>query len=197
MTSECPLTRRYASAYALSGGQTGVDRAALDAAPQLGLACGGWCPHGRAAEDGVIAAGYSLRETPTADPAQRTAWNVRDADATLVVTRGAPAGGTLYTLECIQRIGQPHAVIDVRESDAAAQAVRWLLAHDIGTLNVAGPRESECPGMYAETLRLLTLCLADHYTDTSGLLVFTPRYLLARSYCCKNGCRHCPYGYVK
>ena len=77
----------------VSGGQSGVDRAALDAARAAGLACGGWCPRDRWAEDGPIAASYPLTETPQRDPAQRTAWNVRDADATLVLARGAPRGG--------------------------------------------------------------------------------------------------------
>ena len=69
----------------VSGGQTGVDRAALDAALALGMRCGGWCPAGRWAEDGPIDPRYPLRETPSGDPAQRTEWNVRDSDATLIL----------------------------------------------------------------------------------------------------------------
>ncbi|MGO8056497.1 YpsA SLOG family protein, partial [Rhizobium leguminosarum] len=76
----------------VSGGQTGVDRAALDVALRLGIACGGWCPRGRRAEDGIIPARYPLIETPTARYPQRTGWNVRDADATLVIHAGQPRG---------------------------------------------------------------------------------------------------------
>ena len=75
----------------VSGGQTGVDRAALDVALDLSLPCGGWCPKGRKAEDGPIAAHYPLTETPLDSYPQRTEWNVRDSDGTLVLTRGKPA----------------------------------------------------------------------------------------------------------
>src|SRR5690606_18077806 len=84
----------------LSGGQTGVDRAALDAAFALGLPEDGWCPAGRGAEDGAIPTRYPLRETPSPDPAQRTLWNVRDSDATLVLSPRPLAGGTLLAREC-------------------------------------------------------------------------------------------------
>lgn len=77
----------------ISGGQTGVDRAALDVALELGLPCGGWCPRGRRAEDGVIAERYPLTETRSARYAVRTVRNVRAADGTLVLTRGQPSGG--------------------------------------------------------------------------------------------------------
>src|SRR5512135_124388 len=99
----------------VSGGQTGVDRAALDAARQLGLECGGWCPRGRRAEDGKVASGYPLRETPSEDYAQRTEWNVRDSDATLVLTHGRPAGGTALTIAVARRLGKPLLVLDLDE----------------------------------------------------------------------------------
>src|SRR5690606_25772528 len=87
----------------VTGGQTGTDRAALDFALEAGIACGGWCPRGRIAEDGPIAALYPLVETPTSLYEQRTEWNVRDSDATLVLTHGTPIGGTLLTLECAMK----------------------------------------------------------------------------------------------
>src|SRR5215217_2323846 len=90
----------------VSGGQTGVDRAALDVALELGIECGGWCPAGRQAEDGPIDARYPLRETPSADPAQRTEWNVRDSDATLLLTTGAASPGTELTREVARRLGR-------------------------------------------------------------------------------------------
>src|SRR5687768_4395889 len=89
----------------VSGGQTGVDRAALDAAMALGLPVAGWCPAGRWAEDGPIPARYPLTETPSADPAQRTEWNVRDSDATLLLGDGnRPSPGVDLTARCISRL---------------------------------------------------------------------------------------------
>ncbi len=82
-----------------SGGQTGVDRAALDVALDLGFPCGGWCPSGRRAEDGPLKEIYPLKETPSKNYAQRTEWNVRDSDGTLVLHRGSLSGGTAFTIE--------------------------------------------------------------------------------------------------
>jgi hypothetical protein len=83
----------------VSGGQSGVDRAALDAARELGIPNGGWCPRGRLAEDGRIARRYRLVETPSGNYVQRTEWKVRDSDGTLIVNRGRLDGGTLLTAE--------------------------------------------------------------------------------------------------
>jgi hypothetical protein len=140
----------------VSGGQTGVDRAALDAARARSIACGGWCPRGRTAEDGAVPDRYPLLETPSADPAQRTEWNVRDADATLVLTRGEPAGGTAWTLRCAERWGRAHRLVRLdREADVLGATRAWLARHTPAVLNVAGPRESECPGIGAEARALL------------------------------------------
>jgi len=141
-----------------AGGQTGVDRAALDAALAAGVPCGGWCPAGRAAEDGPIAGRYPLHETPLARSTQRTVWNVRDTDATLVLLWGPPAGGTALTLAATRRLKRPclQVRLDAENAGAAAEQVRgWLAAHRVGTLNVAGPRESEAPGVYAAARALL------------------------------------------
>src|SRR5215831_97553 len=99
----------------LSGGQTGVDRAALDVGRDYGLALGGWCPKGRKSEDGTIPTIYPLEETPTADYAQRTEWNVRDADGTIVLSWGTPEGGTALTLEIARRLEKPHLHFDLKE----------------------------------------------------------------------------------
>lgn len=133
----------------LSGGQTGVDRAALDVAAEQGLSRGGWCPRGRLAEDGPIDAGYPLRETPRRAYAQRTEWNVRDSDATLILTRGAPDGGTALTIGLARRLGRPLLVIDLEGAADPARLGPWLARHSIGRLNVAGPRESRRPGIGA------------------------------------------------
>ena len=131
----------------LSGGQTGVDRAALDAAREAGLALGGWCPAGRLAEDGPIPAVYPLSETPLARVAQRTIWNVRDSDATLILTAGRPRGGTLLALR--RAAGRkPLLVLSPEAPNGLRQARGFLSRHRVARLNVAGPRQSEAPGIY-------------------------------------------------
>src|SRR5947209_13063019 len=94
----------------VSGGQTGVDRAALDVALELGLPCGGWCPRGRRAEDGPLPARYPLTETSWEGYPQRTRWNVRDSDGTLILTRGQPDRGTALTIKLAQRLGKPYRI---------------------------------------------------------------------------------------
>ncbi len=139
----------------VSGGQTGVDRAGLDAARTAGLPCGGWCPRGRLAEDGPIDPGYPLAETPSADYAQRTEWNVRDSDGTLVVARGRPTGGTALTMTFARRHGKPLLVVDLSHGRSPEEVARWIQARAIATLNVAGPRESQRPGIGGEAQAFL------------------------------------------
>lgn len=139
----------------ISGGQTGVDRAALDAARAVGMPVGGWCPRGRRAEDGRIADRYPLRETPSAVYAQRTSWNVRDSDGTLILTMEAPRGGTALTMREAERHGKPLLHLALPGDDAHRRATAWLRENDIRTLNVAGPRESEAPGIYDRARRFL------------------------------------------
>jgi putative molybdenum carrier protein len=139
----------------VSGGQTGVDRAALDVALELGIECGGWCPAGRWAEDGPIGPRYPLAETPSADPAQRTEWNVRDSDGTLLLAAAAASPGTGLTKEAARGLGRPvYAWAATSPADVDAFR-RWLQVYRIRTLNVAGPRESEAPGIYAAARELL------------------------------------------
>ena len=132
----------------VSGGQTGVDRAALDIALDLGLRCGGWCPRGRRAEDGPLPSRYPLKDTPSADYAQRTEWNVRDSDGTLVLNRGVLDGGTALTIELARRLRKPCLVVDLDAPPEPAAVRAWLAARGLGTLNVAGPRERKRPGIY-------------------------------------------------
>jgi len=145
----------------VSGGQTGVDRAALDAARAAGLERGGWCPRGRLAEDGALGLDYPLRETPTADYAQRTEWNVRDSDATLILSPLPLEGGTLLTSQLARRLGKPWLALDPRERGALTSARRWLDENGIATLNVAGPRASH----WAEGHRLAKAFLAELLTE--------------------------------
>lgn len=148
-----------APAKIISGGQTGVDRAALDVALALGIRCGGWCPLGRRAEDGVIPAKYPLTETSSADYASRTAQNVYDADATLILVCGSPSGGTALTVEIARRAQRPCLIVDLEQPPPPGEVRRWLRRHASGTLNVAGPRESGCPGVYDKAAAFLRALL--------------------------------------
>lgn len=135
----------------VSGGQTGVDRGALDAALAAGCACGGWCPQGRLAEDGTLASRYPLRELPGGGYRARTRRNVIDSDATLVLTFGAPTGGTAATVDDCRTQGRPLRVIDaacVGVEAAVAQVDAFVTAHAVRVLNVAGPRASGTPDAY-------------------------------------------------
>jgi Circularly permutated YpsA SLOG family len=139
----------------VSGGQTGVDRGALDAALGFGFPCGGWCPMGRLAEDGPIPERYPVVELAGGDYRARTRKNVQDADGTLILAFGAPKGGTLETLRDCLRFGKPHLIVDasaVPAGDAAEQALLFVRENAIRVLNVAGPRASGWPGArdYAE-----------------------------------------------
>lgn len=139
----------------VSGGQTGVDRAALDVALELGILCSGWCPKGRKAEDGPIPNHYPLKETPVDDYAQRTLWNVRDSDGTLVLTHGEPLGGTAQTIEEATRLQKPCLVIDLTNQPSATTVLAWAKRHRVRILNVAGPRETKSPGIYKEASAFL------------------------------------------
>ena len=146
----------------VSGGQTGVDRAALDVALELGIPCGGWCPQGRKAEDGRIPARYPLKEAPTADNATRTRWNVRDADFTLVLSWGAPKGRRRLALREAIRRGKPHALVDLANADVwptRLLSLRQALA-GVAVLHVAGARESSRPGVYKAATAFLRRLLA-------------------------------------
>ncbi len=138
----------------VSGGQTGVDRAALDAAIDAGLTIGGWCPRGRKAEDGVISEHFPLRETPSEAYRERTSWNVQDSDATLVVADGDPTGGTAFTIDEARRLGRPHLIVPPAV-ERIGEVRCWLARKGVETLNVAGPRESTEPGIYERAYRLL------------------------------------------
>lgn len=148
-------------ALILSGGQTGVDRAALDAALDCGLAIGGWCPRGRRAEDGVIAERYPLVETPSKDYRQRTKWNVRDSDATLILVLGELSGGSRLTAGTARSLGKPLFVGRLDLYATAREVGEFVEAHRVRTLNVAGPRESRCPGIHARAYALLRTVFAD------------------------------------
>jgi len=145
----------------ISGGQTGVDRGALDAAIAMGISQSGWCPKGRLAEDGPIPPVYHLTETDSPEYAVRTEKNVLDSDATLILCRGCPSGGTELTLRLAARHKRPYRVVDLDDPPPLAQLRRWLSKVRPATLNVAGPRESQAPGIAAQATELLVRLFTD------------------------------------
>ena len=157
----------------VSGGQTGVDRGALDAALSLGLPCGGWCPEGRLAEDGVIPARYPVNPLRDAGYDERTVKNVEDSDGTLIITFGRASGGTARTIDVCRRLGRPHLIMDatsVTLEEAVCRAVRFVREEDIRQLNVAGPRASGEPRGYEYACSLVReLCLQCGVSQSRGL----------------------------
>jgi hypothetical protein len=152
----------------ISGGQSGVDRAALDVALARGVGYGGWCPKGGWAEDfpeppGLLAKYPYLTETPLAEPAQRTEWNVRDADACLIVVEAGGlenSSGTALANEVAHRYRKPVLIAKLGDADVLRQAALWLRVQQAkhgGALKLAigGPRESEAPGIYQRATALL------------------------------------------
>lgn len=132
----------------ISGGQTGVDRAALDVAFALGLPHGGFCPRGRRAEDGPIPPHYPLEELDTDDYAVRTQRNVIESDATLILYRYRMTGGTLLTFNLAKKHGKPHRTIRLDRACKLPTLLEWIQKTPIHTLNVAGPRASTDPEVY-------------------------------------------------
>ncbi|XSG82681.1 MAG: putative molybdenum carrier protein [Methyloligella sp. ZOD6] len=154
----------------ITGGQTGVDRAALDVALEDDIDYGGWCPRGGWAEDmteppGLLAAYPKLKETPSDDPAQRTEWNVRDADAVLLITDGSglsASKGTALAESFAEKYDKALMVMNVEDEDDVERAGIWLTelltAHTVDQdfqLSIGGPRESESPGIYQKTRDVL------------------------------------------
>ena len=156
----------------VSGGQTGVDRAALDVAIFLEVPHGGWCPRGRKAEDGPISNVYQLTETKSSSYVVRTEKNVTDSDGTLILYRNRMSRGTALTASFTRRHVRPCLSIDmsdIQTSDSedvwidqkVAEIHAWLVEEAIKTLNVAGPRESTCSGITADAHTLLLSAFAE------------------------------------
>jgi len=145
----------------VSGGQTGVDRAALDAAIELGIEHGGWCPQGRIAEDGVISADYRLWEADSPEYPVRTERNIVDSDGTLILFRERLFGGTELTRRLAVKCEKPHFLVDLAGDIDLAAVRQWLAMNKIHVLNVAGPRESNYPGIGQAARDVIRLLLSD------------------------------------
>jgi hypothetical protein len=139
----------------ISGGQTGVDRAALDAAMELGIPCGGWCPQGRRAEDGRIPDHYPLQEASSQDYPLRTRLNVEDSDGTLILSQGTPKGGTALTLKLARKLNKPFLLVDLARPADPSSVRLWVQKNHVRILNVAGPREGESAGVFEKASAFL------------------------------------------
>ncbi len=149
----------------VSGGQTGVDRAALDVAIGLKISHGGWCPYERKAEDGIIPTKYKLKQAPAPtleenlDPdaiyKKRTELNAKDSDGTLIVVKGSPIGGTLYTIEMAEKHKRPYLIFNLSENLKITDIADWIVKNNIHKLNIAGPRASQVSGIYDSAYRVL------------------------------------------
>jgi hypothetical protein len=148
----------------ISGGQTGADRAALDAAIKCNVHHGGWIPKGRLTETGRLPDKYQLLEMTTDKYPPRTERNVIDSDGTLIISHGSLTGGSKYTEKMASKHGKPNLHINFNETDiptAAKQILDWLIKSNIETLNVAGTRGSKDPNIYRDTMELMMTILAE------------------------------------
>jgi predicted Rossmann-fold nucleotide-binding protein len=144
----------------ISGGQTGVDRAALDVALKHGIECGGWCPTGRLDEFGKIPAQYPVQELEAGGFGERTLQNVKDSDGTLIIYPGKLGGGTEQTVRFSIEQRRPHQLVDaskISAEDAAKLIAGFVRNHKIDILNVAGPRQSEWHAGYDYAYRALEI----------------------------------------
>lgn len=145
-----------------------MDRAALDAALALHLPCGGWCPAHRKAEDGSIPDIYPLIETEDSSYQQRTEWNVRDADATLIIVRKIPlTGGTSFTQDLARSYSKPYFIANLKDPSVLDKTRAWLAKIQPEILNVAGPRESYEPGIYEAAKEFLMKILQSNESISS------------------------------
>ncbi|MEE8093960.1 MAG: putative molybdenum carrier protein [Gammaproteobacteria bacterium] len=150
---------RHATFSIVSGGQTGVDQGALDAASDRGVSCGGWCPEGRRSEAGMIPARYPVRELAGSGYSERTRQNVVDSDGTAIIFNALLEGGTRLTAEYCEQERRPHVLIDaatLSRAESVEVLGSFIRDNDIDVLNVAGPRASKWPDAHAVTHALLT-----------------------------------------
>ena len=146
----------------ISGGQTGVDRAALDVAIELGVRHGGWVPKGRKAEDGIISTKYNLQELCSSDYSNRTQKNVLNSDGTLIITRGGIKNGSKLTLKLVMQHGLSYFHLDLNSMDVffgAKSISSWISRNKIQILNVAGPRASQDEEIYMDSIKIIKMVI--------------------------------------
>lgn len=146
----------------VSGGQTGVDQAALLMARELGIKVGGWCPKGGLDENGrcILEQYSSMKEARTTNPNERTKLNIEDSDGTLIIVPSIPLSekikdGTLLTIEYVKETKKPYLIISLNDPNSSDPFKNWLSENDIKILNIAGPRESNSPGINQQSSELL------------------------------------------
>ncbi|MCW9035156.1 MAG: putative molybdenum carrier protein [Rhodospirillales bacterium] len=152
----------------VSGGQTGVDQGALEAALGLGFPCGGWCPKGRLSERGTIPGHFPLKETSSSNYPERTELNVRHSDGTLILCKGSLSGGTALTERLARSSGRPCLVVDLDDSDGLSKALNWIEVKEFEILNLAGPRESGSPGIQQAARKFMVALLSNYLDAGSG-----------------------------
>jgi hypothetical protein len=134
----------------ISGGQSGADRAALDWAITHSIPHGGWCPQGRSTSDGLLDNKYQLRETPSDEHAERTEWNVRDSDATVVFTLAAQTvGAAKKTITCARKLKKPCLHLHRGILAVSEKLLVFVEKHQARRLNITGSCETEEPGLAA------------------------------------------------
>jgi hypothetical protein len=143
----------------VSGGQTGVDRAGLDAGIEIGLPIGGYVPKGRLAEDGQVPDKYPMTETGSKDYKSRTKRNVIESDGTLIINIGPMVSGTALTARIALELNKPLMIVQLDQTYQPSAVIDWLDENQIQKLNVAGPRESKIPGIYEQTKAFLNKVL--------------------------------------
>lgn len=159
----------------ISGGQTGADQAALDAAIEMGISHGGWVPLGRLTEKGRLSSRYKMQEINAIDYDQRTELNVMDSDGTLLFSYGELKGGSALTKKYARKHLKPCLHVDIKEISEykAVEIIKsWLDVRNIETLNVAGPRASESPEMYNTVLNVMKSVL---YPPPEKIVVKQPK----------------------
>jgi putative molybdenum carrier protein len=171
---EYPMTNHFIKEI-VSGGQTGVDRAALDIAIEFEISHSGWCPYERKAEDGIISTKYNLKEAPkptleeNLDPdaiyKKRTELNVMDSDGTLIIVKDTPIGGTLYTVKMAEKHKKPYLIFNFSDNQKITDITNWIIKNDVHKLNVAGPRASQTSGIYNSTYNILHQFLNRSYAN--------------------------------
>jgi len=154
------------SLYICSGGQTGIDRASLDIAFELGLLSGGWAPKEKRCEDGTIPKRYFFLETNTSNYKERTFLNIIESSATLIFLPKDPTKckGTFLTIKYVKENNKPYFISNIKNPNYKEILV-WLKSIEPKILNIAGPRESNYPGIYKEGINVISKIIKSYIKE--------------------------------